>query len=213
MPDIRAVLFDIGGVIVRLNDITVLGSFNGRTDAPGILAQWLDCPHVRAHESGQIDGAEFARRMVETYAIGCTPEAFLERCIAWHGELFPGVRETLSALKPHIKSACLSNTSTFAWTTAPCCIEAAKLFDVRILSHELGMMKPDPRIYRIAAERLGEAPEHILFFDDTERNVTAAKAMGFDAHRVLGFEPARRILEDYGLLSSSSAGSSQVSPS
>jgi glucose-1-phosphatase len=213
MPHIRAVLFDIGGVVVQLNDITVLGSFNGRTDAAGILAQWLDCPHVRAHESGKIDGAEFAHRMVKTYAIGCTPEAFLERCIAWHGELFPGVRETLSALKPEIKLACLSNTSTFAWTTAPCCIDAAKLFDIQILSHELGVMKPDPEIYRIAAERMDEAPERILFFDDTERNVAAAKALGFHAHCVLGFEPARRILEDYGLLSSSSAGSSHTSPS
>lgn len=213
MPETRAVLFDIGGVIVRMNDITVLGPFNGRSDAAGILAQWLDCPHVQAHESGAIDGREFARRMVDTYAIGCTPEAFLERCMAWHGEMFPDVRETLAALRPDIKLACLSNTSTFSWTTAPCCIEAAELFDVQVLSHELGVMKPDPRIYRIAAERLGVAPQNILFFDDTERNVVGAKALGLDAHRVQGFAPARRILEDYGLLSSSSAGSSQVSPS
>jgi glucose-1-phosphatase len=210
---IEAVLFDIGGVIVRLNDITVLGSFNGRSDAAGILAQWLDCPHVRAHESGEIDGIEFARRMVETYSIGCSSNEFLERCLAWHGEMFPDVAETLAALKPGLKLACLSNTSTFAWTTAPCCVAAAKLFDTQILSHELGVLKPEPAIYRIAAETLDCAPERILFFDDTERNVTAARRFGFDAHRVIGFEPARRILEDYGLLGSTSAGSSHVAPS
>lgn len=212
-PTIEAVLFDVGGVIVRLNSIEVLGPFNGRSDAEGILSYWLECPHVAAHETGRIDADEFARRMVQTYAMGCAPDEFLRRMLAWHGEVFPGVDETLAALRPKVKLACLSNTSHFAWSNAPCCAATSRMFDTQILSHEHGVLKPDPAIYRIAAKTLAVAPERILFFDDTERNVAGAREAGFDAHRVAGFDDVRRILCAYGLLDSTSAGSSQVAPS
>ncbi|WP_326762788.1 HAD-IA family hydrolase [Streptomyces phaeochromogenes] len=45
----------------------------------------------------------------------------------------------------------------------------------------IGVAKPHPRVYRIAAERVGATPERCLFIDDTEANVTAAREVGMAA--------------------------------
>ncbi|MFV2067610.1 MAG: HAD family hydrolase [Pirellulales bacterium] len=66
-------------------------------------------------------------------------------------------------------------------------------FDTVILSYEVGAMKPDPTIFRVAADRAGVAPEAIFFVDDREENVAGARAFGFDA--VL-FTSARKLAND-----------------
>ena len=52
------------------------------------------------------------------------------------------------------------------------------LFDAVVISGEVGLRKPDPAIYRLAAERLGLPPDQIVFVDDLAPNVRAAAAVG-----------------------------------
>jgi len=54
-------------------------------------------------------------------------------------------------------------------------------FEVAILSFEVQSLKPEEKIFRIAAERAGLPPEEIFYVDDTAGHVAAAKALGFDA--------------------------------
>lgn len=54
-------------------------------------------------------------------------------------------------------------------------------FDVVIASFEIGVMKPDPLIYRIAAERAGVSPAELFFVDDIPANVAGARDAGVDA--------------------------------
>lgn len=54
-----------------------------------------------------------------------------------------------------------------------------ELFDVAVISGEVGMRKPEERIFTLAAEQLGLTPAECVFVDDVERNITAAKALGF----------------------------------
>jgi putative hydrolase of the HAD superfamily len=55
------------------------------------------------------------------------------------------------------------------------------LFDVFVCSGEVGVAKPDERIYTLTAERLALAPADCVFIDDSERNVDAARAAGMSA--------------------------------
>ena len=55
------------------------------------------------------------------------------------------------------------------------------LFDDIVLSYHVGMAKPDPRVYRLAAERLGVEPDECLFVDDKEAYCNAARAVGMKA--------------------------------
>ena len=62
-----------------------------------------------------------------------------------------------------------------------------------IYSHEAGISKPDPRIYHLACDRLGIRPEEMIFLDDVEANVTAARDLG--AHGILFTGTAQAIAD------------------
>ena len=59
----------------------------------------------------------------------------------------------------------------------------AELFDAVVISADVGMHKPQPEIYRLAAERLGVEPEECLFVDDLRENCEGAEAVGMTAIR------------------------------
>ena len=65
----------------------------------------------------------------------------------------------------------------FDWLTA---------FHHHTFSHRLRIAKPDLAIYRHAAEGLGEDPSHILFIDDREENILAARQAGMIAIQYQG---------------------------
>lgn len=54
-----------------------------------------------------------------------------------------------------------------------------EMFDAVVISAEVGMRKPEPRIFLHAAELLGLAPAECVFIDDIEANITAAESLGF----------------------------------
>lgn len=60
------------------------------------------------------------------------------------------------------------------------------IFDFTIYSHETGLAKPQPEVYALAVERAGVAPSQILFIDDNQDNITAARAAGLRAEFFLG---------------------------
>lgn len=60
-------------------------------------------------------------------------------------------------------------------------VEQLRLFDSVVLSCEVGLVKPDPRIYRLAATRLGVEPEQCIFIDDLSAYVRGANSAGMSA--------------------------------
>jgi len=57
-------------------------------------------------------------------------------------------------------------------------------FDVFVESAVEGLRKPDPRIYRLALQKLGVEPEHAVFLDDIGRNLKTARSLGMTTIRV-----------------------------
>jgi putative hydrolase of the HAD superfamily len=55
----------------------------------------------------------------------------------------------------------------------------AELFDAVVISGEVGMRKPEERIFRLAADGLGLLPAQCVFVDDVEGNIVAARGLGF----------------------------------
>lgn len=82
-----------------------------------------------------------------------------------------------------IRLGILSNTSPCHWDYL--CTRGYGVlphaFAVRALSYEVGALKPEPKMYRAAAELAGAAPAEIFFIDDTPGHVAAARQFGFDA--------------------------------
>lgn len=73
-------------------------------------------------------------------------------------------------------------------------------FEALVFSSDLGLMKPDPLVYRAADERLGRAPSEVVFFDDRLENVAAARAHGWRAHVWTGGDAAAAVLAAEGVL-------------
>ena len=70
-------------------------------------------------------------------------------------------------------------------------------FEHYLVSGELGVAKPDPAIWQVLLDRLGAAPGEVLFLDDREVNVAAARAAGIRAAVWTGAEDARRHIREF----------------
>lgn len=77
------------------------------------------------------------------------------------------------------KVVALSNMSVEVWKSLETKYHIRSLFNSEVLSFELGVSKPDPRIFQTALERASSSPEESLFLDDTLQNVEAAESLHF----------------------------------
>lgn len=73
-------------------------------------------------------------------------------------------------------------------------------FDDLIVSAHVGLIKPDPAIYKLAIERFNLVPEDSLFIDDRHENIKAAEALGIAGHLFTAPVPLRDMLEYEGVI-------------
>lgn len=182
---IRAVITDLGGVIVRTHDHGPRARWERRLGlSPHALERlvfWGEAGEKAA--LGEIGSDDVWTWVVERLKL--TPE---ERP-ALEADFWAGDRvddELISFfrnLRPTMKTALLSN----AWTSLREALEAqwhiADAFDVIVISAEAGVAKPDPRIFQLALSELKVAPEDAIFLDDMQENIDAARIVGI--HGVL----------------------------
>jgi 2-haloacid dehalogenase len=93
----------------------------------------------------------------------------------------PGSRAILETLAARGPVYGISNFSRELFDRTTPVYPFLTLFTGLVLSGDVGINKPDPRIYAILCERHGLDPRHCLFIDDSARNVEAARAYGMDA--------------------------------
>jgi putative hydrolase of the HAD superfamily len=86
--------------------------------------------------------------------------------------------ELIERLRPPYLTSVLSNADSTLVGRMRDTHRIHHLFDDIVCSADVGMAKPDPRIYTLAAQRLGVPPELCVFVDDLERNLEAARTAG-----------------------------------
>jgi putative hydrolase of the HAD superfamily len=179
-----AVLFDFGGVLTTgvwdtfadfcrkegLEPDTIKDLF--RTDPEAIR-------ELRQLEMGEITETEFEQAFGRR--LGLKDSAHLI------DSMFEGMRpdEAMVAAVRDLRAAgLLTGLITNSWSTSHYDRALLKeLFDTSVISAEVHMHKPQPEIYRLAAERLGVAPERCIFVDDLRENCEGAEAVGMTAVR------------------------------
>lgn len=75
--------------------------------------------------------------------------------------------------------------------------EEQALFDEMVLSYEVGMVKPDPRIFHLVCEKLGVETSEAIMIDDIDRYCAAAEAEGMKSVVYIDFLQAKREIESY----------------
>ncbi len=179
MP-IQAVIFDVGGVLIRTQDRSVRRNWEARLGLPEFgLGRVIFGSEISARAMvGQASVTEVWGHVAAQFGLSDEQIYELERDF-WSGDwLDAELVQFVRQLRPRCKTGILSN----AWPDARRVLSdkfgLGDAVDVMILSAEVGCAKPDARIYRIATERLGVRPEDAAFVDDVAENVAAAQAIG-----------------------------------
>jgi epoxide hydrolase-like predicted phosphatase len=182
---IRAVVFDIGGVLEYADDESWLSSWS---DDLGLTPGELSARLGRVDPHGQITIGEWTEdQYIRRYrdALGFPEEdteRFVETMWDWYcGELDQQMFEFAANLRPAYRTAILSNSADGARREEQARYGFEQLVDEIVYSHEVGLAKPDSRIYDLTCRRLGVQPEEVAFLDDVPENVEAARAVGWHA--------------------------------
>lgn len=202
-PRPRAVLWDVGNVIVRWDPRALYAKiFKEPADLDRFLSHVCTLDWHVAHDRG-VGFAENAAPLIARFP---EHEAHIR---AWD-ERFP---EMLSGPIPEtaavIDALAARDVPQFALTNMPQskwpAVQAISpghfgRFRDAIVSGDEGVIKPDRRIYEIVLARTGLEPSDLLFVDDSAANIAAADAIGFHTHHFTDPTALRAAVERHGLL-------------
>ena len=189
--------FDLGNVLVHFdamiacrNVARLIGS-GEREVFEGLYGSGLEV----AYEMGKMDDESFAEAFRTSMGAKCETGDLLREMSAMFEpnlEILPVIGKLQDA---GIPLGILSNTCAahWNWIQSQKWEVASGWYRDAVLSFEVGAMKPDPEIYRVAAKLAGVEPSAIFFTDDREENVQAAREAGWRAEL---FVDAERLMVD-----------------
>ncbi len=198
----KAVLFDIGNVVVRWDPRTLYSKIFPDPAARDLfLAEVCTMSWHTQHDAGVSWNETIP-------ALTAKHPHHAEAIAAWRdrwGEMFSGpIAETEAAVEAlHARGVPMYGLSNMAAETYSSTMAMTPAFsrfrDIIVSGHEK-VVKPDPRIYEIVCERSGLKPRDFLFVDDSLTNIDAAERLGFHVHYFT--DPAALVpdLERHGLL-------------
>ena len=175
----RGLLVDFGGVLTT----NVFGSFEAFCRAEGLepdavaqrFRQDADARQLLFDlEVGKLSEAEFEPRFARVIGIADSAD-LIDRLFAGMRPDYAMVNAVRAAKEAGIRTGLVSNSwgrGRYDRSQFPA------LFDGVVISGEVGLRKPEPRIYELGAERLGLAPADCVFVDDLPGNLKPAAALG-----------------------------------
>ncbi|HEY1636797.1 MAG TPA: HAD-IA family hydrolase [Acidimicrobiales bacterium] len=196
MSELKAVLFDIGGVIIT-SPFEAFAEYERAHGLPTGFIRSLNATNSDDNawarlERNTVTFEEFCR-LFETEARSAGHEldaAAVMRLLA--GEIRPEMVTAVRRCQERLRTAALTNNFTLPDGDPPM-REIRELFDVIVESSRIGVRKPDPRFYELACAELGVAPGESVFLDDLGVNLKSARALGMTTIKV--DDPARAIAE------------------
>ena len=197
---VRAVFFDIGNVLLKFSSREVLKTIAWQVrGCPVKLAKYLWHSDIGERiERGEVNGDQLYALFQQELGYKGTPAQFR---LLWcdHFTLDRGSNALLKRTAKNVPTYLLSNTNALHIDFIRERYEFPSVVRGAILSHELGIRKPDPAIYRAAMKLSGTKPEETVFVDDLKPNVESAKKLGMIAIRFKDSDDLRRRFETLGI--------------
>jgi putative hydrolase of the HAD superfamily len=207
---IRAVFFDIGGVLTS-GPWESFSRYERESDLPDGLIRKINSTNPDANawtrfERGEVDTdgfAELFRAEALTMGFEVDPHAILA---SLRGETCVEMIEAVRFCRGRYKTAALTNNFVRSAATEREGISTMfdGLFDAMIESSKVGARKPDPRFYEMACQAVSVEPTEAVFLDDLGINLKPARAMGM--HTIKVVDPAVAVAELYGVLGEAPEG-------
>lgn len=206
---IRNIIFDLGDVILNI-DVPIasksFGELSGKEQAE-IIQIFKENDLFRQFETGLLDEPKFRNYVREILNLPDLSDEAIDT--AWNSlllDLPPERVELLKKLAKKYRLFLLSNTSSIHITQVNKILKASTgveklgdLFETVFLSYEMGLMKPDPRIYSRVLEEAGLLAEETLFLDDNADNIKGASEVGIATIHVQKPLTILEYLKDYAV--------------
>jgi epoxide hydrolase-like predicted phosphatase len=180
---IQAVIWDFGGVLVRTEDWGPRFEWEKRLGLGhmALTEMVFNSPVAQAASIGEAEADDIWRWIGRQLDLS-SQELKSMRADYWSGDAVDNqLINTIRTLKETYKTALLSN----AWPDLRPAIEDqwnfSDAFDVMVISAEVGLVKPDARIYQHTLAQLQVEPSASVFVDDFIENVEGAQAVGMHA--------------------------------
>jgi epoxide hydrolase-like predicted phosphatase len=196
---IKAVIFDMGGVILRTMDRTTRTALAARLN--------MSCDDLEMFVFGNETAAQATVGTIpeETHwqAVGAHFGLDEKQMVQFQMEFWQGdaidkeLRNFIDSLRPKQHTALLSNAFGNARSmlnhSFPGTLE---VFDTIIFSAEVGLAKPDARIYHLVLDKVQVEPAEAIFVDDVRTNIEAANAVGIHGIRFQNTQQAMKDVTD-----------------
>jgi 2-haloacid dehalogenase len=197
-----AIIFDLGGVLVDWNPRHLYKKL--LAEDPDFVEWFLSNVCTPEWNALQDAGRPFAEAVAELVARYPDYESLISAFhIRWE-EMVAGTIEPAVAILAELRRAgyplyALSNWSAETFVLMRDRFEFLSWFKAVIISGEIKLIKPDPRIYRLLLDKIDRRAGECLFIDDSLPNVLAARDLGFKTIHFQSAELLREELERMGI--------------
>ena len=190
----RALLFDLGGVVLEIDFDRVFLTWGARAscDPQVIRRRFKFDDAYEQHERGELDAAGYFASLRRSLRLRLSDEDFIAGWSDLYVGPVAGMVAVLAAASERLPLYAFTNsnpTHQTLWATryAP----ELSVFRSIFVSSELGLRKPDPRAFSEVARRAGFPASAFIFFDDTLENVMGARRAGMQAVHVQSTDDVR----------------------
>jgi 2-haloacid dehalogenase len=208
LPPLTTAVFDLGGVLIDWDPRHLYRQlFDNPDEMESFLAE-VTTAEWNAHQDAGRPWAEAIEILVGEYPERRELiESFHRRWPEMLGGEIPGTPDVLAELRAAgVRLLALSNWSAEMFPVALERFDFLAWFEGIIISGEVGVNKPDRRIFEHLAERFGIEPEAAVFVDDSVANIDAATDLGFRAIHFTDATALRHALVKLGLLPDAPTG-------
>lgn len=190
LNNITAIIFDLGGVLVNIDDNKSMEAFQclGFNTNPEAFKTLYATGIFQRIETGHADNTEFRQAFSPYLPEGVSTQTFDDAWAALLLDIPPERVSLLRSLKKHYRCFALSNTNALHVPYFTKIFEQAfggedlhSFFEQVFYSHEMKLRKPDPEIYRQVIRQTKLNPEQTLFIDDRIENIQSAQGVGLQA--------------------------------
>ena len=187
IPEIKAVIFDLGNVLVNYDVEKAARRFSAASGLTPreIWNRFFLSKFEQAYTRGEISTRKFHRIACKTLGVSMPLATFSHywNDIFWEN---PGMDGLLARIKKRYPLYLISNTNALHFTHIQKNFKILRHFKKVFPSHEVGARKPDLKIYRRVLRKIGLRPEETVFIDDMKSFIAGARKTGMHVIRFKG---------------------------
>ncbi len=194
MNNIKAIVFDLGNVLVKIDykPFLVHTGLNGKLSEEEVY-NLLEDPAI-AYECGKINSHEFYKEVTRLLQIDIDYEKFVHAWCSVATGLVENIDELVNELAQKYPLYLLSNTNELHLHHIKRSYSILENFQRLFVSYKIGVMKPDNKIFQFILDEMEIEPKKIFYTDDKIINIESAVSVGIDAVHFQSTNELRKLL-------------------